>query len=114
MAAILPKSLSCEDNQTGYKDLKLKNSLSIVYLLEILFFPERMNDNSMQISHASLKACGVSTFLTNIKIKITQARLLSFAATFLCLVCMIPPILIGGIAKSVDWNGTAHSQVIKP
>lgn len=40
-----------------------------------------------------------------------NAKLLSFGATVLCLVCMIPPILVGGLAKSVDWNVSTFDQV---
>ena len=42
-----------------------------------------------------------------------KARMLSFAATFLCIVCMIPPILIGGISKSVNWSNTTYGQAIE-
>ena len=36
-----------------------------------------------------------------------HAKYLSYAATFICLICMIPPALIGGMAKSVDWSNSS-------
>lgn len=34
------------------------------------------------------------------------------AATLLCLVCMVPPVLIGGMAKSVDWSNSTHFEAL--
>ena len=39
-----------------------------------------------------------------------HARYLSVTATIICIFCMIPPILIGGVAKSVDWTNSSFSQ----
>ena len=43
-----------------------------------------------------------------------HARYLSFAATIICLTCMVPPILIGGAAKSADWTNSSFSQEMLP
>ena len=40
-----------------------------------------------------------------------DAKILSVSATFLCLICMIPPVLIGGLAKSVDWSNFDQSPL---
>jgi hypothetical protein len=28
------------------------------------------------------------------------------------MVCMLPPVLIGGMAKSVDWTNTTHFEAL--
>ena len=43
-----------------------------------------------------------------------HARYLSFAATIICLTCMIPPILIGGAAKSADWSNSSYAPEMSP
>ena len=43
-----------------------------------------------------------------------HARYLSFAATLICLSCMVPPILIGGAAISTNWYNSTFAPEMMP
>ena len=43
-----------------------------------------------------------------------HARYLSLAATFICLSCLIPPVLIGGLALSTDWTNSSYGPEMMP